>query len=128
MTLFKYHLLSFIQQHFTQAPNKKKYLWLTFIMLTQALSYGFVFYWIGVFFNISSFINLAITNRLCHILTLAPVFCFHGWFWGKKTISLSQQYNLNTFYMLFLFIFSTFMAVFFFDVRILTFLHVFVLT
>jgi hypothetical protein len=120
--------LSNISLFFTTLSKNQKYIILTLFMLIQSLFYGFVFYWLGVLFDINSFINLIIYNRPLHLLSLLPVFCCHGLINGRLIIQLSQQYSLNTFYLLFMLILSTFFAVFFFDVRVITFIHLFILT
>lgn len=113
---------------FSQLNVLQKYWTLSLFMLSQSVIYGFVFYWVGVLFDINTLINLIIYNRPLHLLSLLPVFCCHGLINGRLIIQLSQQYNLNTFYLLFMLILSTFLAVLFFDVRVITFIHLFVLT
>jgi hypothetical protein len=120
--------LSNISLFFTTLSKNQKYLILSAFMLAQCGIYGFVFYWLGVLFDINNFINLIIYNRPLHLLSLLPVFCCHGLINGRLIIQLSQQYSLNTFYLLFMLILSTFLAVFFFDVRVITFIHLFILT
>jgi hypothetical protein len=120
--------LNSIKAWFSQLHAFQKYLILSAFMLAQCGIYGFIFYWLGVLFDINSFINLIIYNRPLHLLSLLPVFCCHGLINGRLIIQLSQQYSLNTFYLLFMLILSTFLAVFFFDVRVITFIHLFILT